>query len=60
MRVRRGLGVLYLLKLSPFLSALFIILVGLTMTLFSEKVLISNRCISGVMSNLIKKILDGL
>ena len=25
------------------------------MTLFSEKVLISNRCISGLMSNLIKK-----
>ena len=40
--------------------ALFIILVSLTMTLFSEKVLISNRCISGLMSNLIKKILDGL
>jgi hypothetical protein len=25
------------------------------MTLFSEKILISNRCISGLMSNLIKK-----
>ena len=37
------------------MSALFIILVSLTMTLFSEKVLISNRCISGLMSNLIKK-----
>ena len=36
-----------------FFSALFIILVSLTMTLFS-KVLISNRCISGLMSNLIK------
>ena len=34
---------------------LFIILVGLTMTLFSEKVLISNGCISGFMSNMIKK-----
>ena len=34
---------------------LFIIFVSLTMTLFSEKVLISNRCISGLMSNLIKK-----
>ena len=28
---------------------------GCTMTLFSEKILISNRCISGLMSNLIKK-----
>ena len=37
------------------LSALFIISVSLMMTLFSEKVLISNRCISGLMSNLIKK-----
>ena len=35
--------------------ALFIILVSLTMTLFSEKVLISSRCISGLMPNLIKK-----
>ena len=39
---------------------LFIILASLTMTLFSEKVLISNRCISGLMPNLIKKILVGL
>jgi hypothetical protein len=37
------------------LSALSIILVSLTMILFSEKVLISNRCISGLMPNLIKK-----
>ena len=37
------------------MSALFIILVSLMMTLFSEKVLISNRYISGLMSNLIKK-----
>ena len=37
------------------MSALFIILVSLKMTLFSEKVLISNRCVSGLMSNLIKK-----
>ena len=36
------------------MSTLFIILVSLTMT-FSEKVLISNRCISGLMSNLINK-----
>ena len=35
--------------------ALFMILVSLLMTLFSEKVFISNRCISGLMSNLIKK-----
>ena len=31
------------------------ILVSLRMSLFSEKMLISNRCISGFMSNLIKK-----
>ena len=37
------------------MSALFIILVSLMMTLFSEKVLIYNRCISGLMPNLIKK-----
>ena len=37
------------------MPALFIILVSLMMTIFSEKVLISNRCISGLMSNLIKK-----
>ena len=37
------------------MSALFIILASLTMTLFNEKVLISNRCISVLMSNLIKK-----
>ena len=37
------------------MSALFIILVSLTMTWFSEKMLISTRCIHGVMSNLIKK-----
>ena len=37
------------------MSALFIILVDLTMTRFSEKMLISNRCIHGFMSNLIKK-----
>ena len=38
-----------------FWSALFLILVSLTMTLLSEKILISNRCISGLMPNLIKK-----
>ena len=37
------------------MSALFIILVSLTMKLFSGKVHISNRFISGLMSNLIKK-----
>ena len=37
------------------MSAQFINLVSLTMTLFSEKVLISNRCISGLMPNVIKK-----
>ena len=40
---------------AQFLSALFIILVGLPMTRFSEKVIISTRCIHGFMSNLIKK-----
>ena len=34
---------------------LFIILVSLTMTWFSEKMLTSTRCIHGFMSNLIKK-----
>ena len=38
-----------------FFLALFIILVSLTMTIFSEKVLISIRCICGLMSYLIKK-----
>ena len=38
-----------------FLSALFKILVGLTMSLFSDKMLISHRCICGLMPNLIKK-----
>ena len=37
------------------MSALFIILVSLTMTLLGEKVLISDTCISGLMPNLIKK-----
>ena len=37
------------------MSALFIILVGLTMTRFCEKMLITTRCIHGFMSNLIKK-----
>ena len=37
------------------LTRLFIILVRLTRSLFSEKMLISNRSISGLMSNLIKK-----
>ena len=37
------------------LTRLFIILVSLMMSLFSEKMLIINRCISGSMSNLIEK-----
>ena len=37
------------------LTRLFIILVSLIRSLLSEKILISNRCISGLMSNLIKK-----
>ena len=36
-------------------SALFIILVGLDVTLFSEQMLNSTRCIQSFMSNLIKK-----
>jgi hypothetical protein len=42
-------------KCAQFLSALFIILVCLMMTLFSEKVLLSHRCITGLMPILIKK-----
>ena len=37
------------------LTRLFIILVSLRMSLFSDKMLIFNGCISGLMSNLIKK-----
>ena len=37
------------------MSALFIILVGLTMTLFSDKMFISHRCLRSLMPNLIKK-----
>ena len=47
--------VLCFLKFAQFLTALFIILVGLTMTWFSGKMLISHRCIHGLMANLIKK-----
>ena len=36
------------------------LLVSLTVTLFSEKMLISTKCVCGLMSNLIKKILKGL
>ena len=43
------------LRILRSLTRLFIILVSLTMSLFSEKMLISNRCISGFMPNLIKK-----
>ena len=39
----------------PILSALFLILVGLKATVFSEKMLIYTRCICSFMSNLIKK-----
>ena len=42
------------------LRRLFIILVGLTMTLFSVKMLIFNLCRRGLMPNMIKKILDGI
>ena len=44
--------VLYFLKMCPIFV---IILVGLTVTLFCEKILISTRCIYDFMSNLIKK-----
>ena len=37
-------------------TRLFIILVSLMMSLFSEKMLISNECISDLMFNLIKKL----
>ena len=43
------------LRILRSLTRLFIILVSLTKSLFSEKMLISNRCICGLMSNLIKK-----
>ena len=43
------------LQILQTLRRLFIILVDLTMTLSSEKMLISSVCISGFMPNLIKK-----
>ena len=43
------------LRILRSLTRLFIILVSLTRSLFSENMLISNRCISGLMPNLIKK-----
>ena len=43
------------LRIVRSLTRLFIILVDLTMTSFSEKMLIFNRCIQGLMTNLIKK-----
>ena len=43
------------LRILRSLTRLFITLVSLTRSLFSEKMLISNRCIIGLMSNLIKK-----
>ena len=54
-RATRGLTVLYFLEMCPFLSALFIILLGLTTTLFSKKILLSNTRICGFMPNLHKK-----
>ena len=42
-------------RILRFLTRLFIILVSLMRSLFSEKMFISNRCISGLMSNLIRK-----
>ena len=42
------------LKFCSILLALFIILVSLTMTRFSEKMLIFTKCTHGFMSNLIK------
>ena len=43
------------LRILKSLTRLFMILVSLARSLFSEKMLISNRCISGLMSNLIEK-----
>ena len=43
------------LRILRSLTRLFIILVSLTRSIIGEKWLISNRCISGLMSNLIKK-----
>ena len=43
------------LRILRSLMRLFIILVSLTRWLFSEEMFIFNRCISGLMSNLIKK-----
>ena len=43
------------LRIQRSLTRLFIILVSMTRSLFSENMLIYNRCISGLMSNLIKK-----
>ena len=49
------------LKCAQFLSALIIIFVGLTMTLFSDKMLISHRCISTWFdAKLDQKILEGI
>ena len=43
------------LRILRSLTRLFIMLVSLTWSLFCEKMLIFNRCICGLMSNLIKK-----
>ena len=42
-------------KCAQYLLALFIIFVGLTMTWYSKKMSISNRCIRGLIPKLIKK-----
>ena len=43
------------LRILRYLTSLFIILVSLTRSLFNEKMLISNGCISGLMPKFIKK-----
>ena len=43
------------LRILRSLTRLFIILVSLTRSLFSDKMAVSNRCISGLMPNLINK-----
>ena len=43
------------LQILQSLRRLLLILISLMMTLFSEKMFISNLCISGLMPNLIKK-----
>ena len=47
--------ILYFPKMCPIFVGSVAILVGLTVTLFSEKMLIFTRCIHGFMTNWIKK-----